>query len=82
MSAADMGQPLNFRSELLLDERVPSPVSAREHPSKALLRTVFREERFFLLLSVFIGIFSGLAVVAFVLRLTGAGSICWVLEPY
>ncbi len=31
----------------------------------ALLRFVFREERFFLVLSVFIGIFSGLAVVCF-----------------
>jgi chloride channel protein, CIC family len=31
----------------------------------ALLRSVFREERFFLVLSVFIGIFSGLAVVCF-----------------
>ena len=60
-----MGQPLNFRSELLLDERDPPTVSAREHPSKVLLRTVFREERFFLVLSVFIGIFSGLAVVCF-----------------
>src|SRR5579859_6315225 len=32
---------------------------------KALLKAVFREERFFLVLSVFIGIFSGLAVVCF-----------------
>ncbi len=32
---------------------------------KALLNAVFREERFFLILSVFIGIFSGLAVVCF-----------------
>jgi CIC family chloride channel protein len=33
--------------------------------SSALLRSIFREERFFLVLSVFIGIFSGLAVVCF-----------------
>lgn len=33
--------------------------------SGSLLRLVFREERFFLILSVFIGIFSGLAVVCF-----------------
>jgi CIC family chloride channel protein len=39
----------------------PSPVRSRG----ALLRTVFREERLFLVLSVFIGIFSGLAVVSF-----------------
>jgi chloride channel protein, CIC family len=32
---------------------------------KALLKSVFREERFFLILSVFIGVFSGLAVVCF-----------------
>ncbi len=31
----------------------------------ALLRTMFREDRFFLVLSVFIGVFSGLAVVCF-----------------
>jgi len=39
----------------------PSPRRSRG----ALLRSVFREERFFLVLSVFIGIFSGLAVVCF-----------------
>jgi len=33
--------------------------------SRWLLRSIFREERFFLVLSVFIGIFSGLAVVCF-----------------
>ena len=33
--------------------------------SASLLRSVFREDRFFLVLSVFIGIFSGLAVVCF-----------------
>jgi CIC family chloride channel protein len=32
---------------------------------KALLQSVFREDRFFLILSVFIGVFSGLAVVCF-----------------
>ena len=31
----------------------------------SVLHSVFREERFFLVLSVFIGIFSGLAVVCF-----------------
>jgi CIC family chloride channel protein len=36
-----------------------------ERPRGALLRSVFREERLFLVLSVFIGIFSGLAVVCF-----------------
>jgi chloride channel protein, CIC family len=36
------------------------------HPSHiSALRSVFREERFFIVLSVFIGVFSGLAVVCF-----------------
>ena len=42
---------------------VTRPVNG--HSPKALLKSVFREERFFLILSVFIGIFSGLAVVCF-----------------
>ena len=41
-----------------------APVSS-ERRSGAFLRSVFREDRFFLVLSVFIGIFSGLAVVCF-----------------
>lgn len=42
------------------------PVSAQAgRTPAALLRSVFREERFFLILSVFIGVFSGLAVVCF-----------------
>ncbi|HEY7351811.1 MAG TPA: chloride channel protein [Terriglobales bacterium] len=41
-----------------------SPVNHGSTP-RSLLRFVFREERFFLVLSVFIGIFSGLAVVCF-----------------
>src|SRR5689334_22225879 len=40
------------------------PARPRPRPH-AWLRFVFREERFFLILSVFIGIFSGLAVVCF-----------------
>jgi CIC family chloride channel protein len=39
------------------------PVNGRS--PKALLQAMFREERFFLVLSVFIGVFSGLAVVCF-----------------
>jgi chloride channel protein, CIC family len=35
------------------------------HSPRRLWRSVFREERFFLVLSVFIGVFSGLAVVCF-----------------
>jgi CIC family chloride channel protein len=36
-----------------------------ERSARALLQSVFREDRFFLVLSVFIGVFSGLAVVCF-----------------
>ncbi len=43
----------------------PAESSAPPPPKSALLQVVFREERFFLILSVFIGIFSGLAVVCF-----------------
>ena len=39
------------------------PINGRS--ARALLQAVFREERFFLILSVFIGVFSGLAVVCF-----------------
>jgi chloride channel protein, CIC family len=60
-----MEQPHNSQGEMVLDEQPLPGVSAPEHPPKALLRTVFREERIFLVLSVFIGIFSGLAVVCF-----------------
>src|ERR1700726_4292391 len=48
--------------------RDEQPIAARAvnaRSPKALLKSVFREERFFLILSVFIGIFSGLAVVCF-----------------
>src|SRR5579862_2967619 len=37
----------------------------QEHSPRLLWRSVFREDRFFLVLSVFIGVFSGLAVVCF-----------------
>ena len=40
-------------------------ISGVVRPHLEALRTVFREERFFLILSVFIGVFSGLAVVCF-----------------
>jgi CIC family chloride channel protein len=40
-------------------------VWTREHSPLDLWRAVFREDRFFLVLSVFIGVFSGLAVVCF-----------------
>jgi len=53
--------------------QVTSPANGRNtrlasflgNSPRALLNSVFREDRFFLILSVFIGIFSGLAVVCF-----------------
>ncbi len=56
----------NTEAEVLEDSRrlppqAAMPVSTR----RALWRNVFREDRFFLVLSVFIGIFSGLSVVCF-----------------
>src|SRR5712691_10354320 len=65
MKGANVGEPHSSQSETLLDEEAFSEVAAPEHASKTLLRTVFREERLFLVLSVFIGVFSGLAVVCF-----------------
>lgn len=43
----------------------PSAGAPLSVPPRSLLQLFFREERFFLVLSVFIGIFSGLAVVCF-----------------
>jgi CIC family chloride channel protein len=50
---------------LLSGERTASPDPLSGQPSATLLRSAFREERLFLILSVFIGVFSGLAVVCF-----------------
>ena len=43
----------------------PAASSINQRSPRALLRSVFREDRFFLVLSVFIGVFSGLAIVCF-----------------
>jgi chloride channel protein, CIC family len=55
----------NSQTEILMEPGQPEKASLPRRPPGALLRSVFREERFFLVLSVFIGIFSGLAVVCF-----------------
>jgi CIC family chloride channel protein len=57
-SAAPGGQ------ELKTADARPDPVS-NDEPSAQPRRSIYREEQFFLILSVFIGIFSGLAVVCF-----------------
>ena len=46
------------------DESIPLTTSAAR-TSSAVLKSVFQEERLFLILSVFIGVFAGLAVVCF-----------------
>jgi CIC family chloride channel protein len=55
----------NFATEVVPEARTEPAPSLPESARGALMRAVFREERFFLILSVFIGIFSGLAVVCF-----------------
>jgi len=56
----------NSQTEILVETAQAEPVTSLPRWSRgALLRSVFREERLFLVLSVFIGIFSGLAVVCF-----------------
>ena len=58
-----MDESPNSPTETLL--AIAEPPSVPRRSRGALLRAVFREERLFLVLSVFIGIFSGLAVVCF-----------------
>jgi CIC family chloride channel protein len=52
-------------SETMPVNRFVSYTAPFRSASQAIFRSVFQEERFFLVLSVFIGIFSGLAVVCF-----------------
>ena len=54
-------------SEVLADHAEPPRATAwiYEHSPRNIWRAVFREDNFFLVLSVFIGVFSGLAVVCF-----------------
>jgi len=63
------GTSVGFDSDpegVVMDNRsAPAASSLDQHSPRALWRSVFREERFFLVLSVFIGVFSGLAIVCF-----------------
>ncbi len=66
MRGTELDSQANPQSGVLVENGEPvtsSPING--HSPKALLQSVFREERFFLVLSVFIGVFSGLAVVCF-----------------
>jgi CIC family chloride channel protein len=65
-----VGPELNSQAGVAADVAMtidrPGASRTTNRPSpKALLKSVFREDRFFLILSVFIGIYSGLAVVCF-----------------
>ncbi|HUA97823.1 MAG TPA: chloride channel protein [Terracidiphilus sp.] len=55
----------NLQSGALAESPLAQDVDAETGSSSSLLGSVFREDRFFLVLSVFIGVFSGLAVVCF-----------------
>jgi chloride channel protein, CIC family len=58
--------PPNPNDATLVEERRPTPaLPFLGRAPEAFMRLVFREDRFFLVLSVFIGIFAGLSVVCF-----------------
>jgi len=65
MKEADLAFPLNNETTTAESSPIPGLPVMQDHYRQALLRTVFREDRLFLVLSVFIGVFSGLAVVCF-----------------
>ena len=64
MRATDVDIPPNPSDATLVEERRPTLPFLGRAP-EAFMRLVFREDRFFLVLSVFIGIFAGLSVVCF-----------------
>ena len=57
----------NPETEVMVEDDPQQAGSAwgQEYSPRSLWRSAFREDRFFLILSVFIGVFSGLAVVCF-----------------
>jgi CIC family chloride channel protein len=66
MKATDVEIPPNSSDATLMEERGPTPaLPFLGRAPEAFMRLVFREDRFFLVLSVFIGIFAGLSVVCF-----------------
>ena len=67
MKETDVGTNPSPEIHATMEERPIHPAAAwlNEHSPGAMWRSAFREDRFFLVLSVFIGVFSGLAVVCF-----------------
>ena len=64
---AHVDRSQNPEPEVLVDDAQvhPARLWIHQHSPGALWRSAFREDRLFLVLSVFIGVFSGLAVVCF-----------------
>src|SRR5215469_2499244 len=62
-----MGQQTGTEPDVLVADAQPRPtvVWFHGHSPQAIWKALFREDRLFLILSVFIGVFSGLAVVCF-----------------
>src|ERR1700729_1094363 len=66
MKATNVDIPPNPSKATLLEERQSMPARPfLGRAPEAFMRLVFREDRFFLVLSVFIGIFAGISVVCF-----------------
>jgi chloride channel protein, CIC family len=61
---ADLGTDVT-NGELLPEHGLEQGVARPGRSTRMFLQTIFREDRLFLVLSVFIGVFSGLAVVCF-----------------
>ena len=60
-----MGSSAHSQPRVIVEDGQHTQSSEFSFTPRAMLRSVFREDRMFLVLSVFIGIFSGLAVVCF-----------------
>lgn len=65
MKEADLASPSGWPGRDALNDPETGAAIPAERLRKRILKRIFREDRFFLILSVFIGIFSGLAVVCF-----------------
>ncbi len=66
MKGVELGTSSSSHARTMVEEGQPAPpVEEFAFTPRAMLRSVFREDRLFIVLAVFIGIFSGLAVVCF-----------------
>ena len=60
-----MGSGPDSQPDIIVEDGQSAPAQPAQASHITALRSIFREERFFIILSVFIGVFSGLAVVCF-----------------